>query len=389
MGEIRRKAVKIRQGKRTLFLTQFSVSDFEEEGFYRVDRLDVKGSKGKQRLLDERRAKSLAKDIIDADNEDEAFLPTSVLLAAEGRISYDEDRKELFFDRAPHAKICPLDVVDGQHRIEGLKIAAQTNPRLWNFQICAVIADGLSEAEMMLQFATVNIKQEPVNKGVQQHIIAVFHKQLEVEKLPWLPRWLRKVVRKGDDATALDIVKLLESDEKSPWRRRIRLADNQKKDPRLTIKQESFVSSIKRHLLARNHPYSQYLSSGNRDRILINFWQAVEDLFIDKSKPGNASAGTVVFKTNGLEFFHSISGPIINVLHKNRSYTVEAIKACILSVREVSDDVEGVMYPEYWQSGEEGHAGKINQGGIAKLVTGFLDALKETQKTSEEDSQVE
>lgn len=211
MNEVRRPAIKIQQGRRTLFLTSFTVKDFLAGDFYRVDHLDVQGTTGMQRLLNDSRARSFGKDVVDADKRDEAFLPTSVFLATEGIIGYDEQNKELYFDSDPARGVCPLDVVDGQHRLEGLKLAAEKSEHLLDFPISVVIAHRMGETEKMLQFVTVNTKQKAVDKGVVQHITARFTQMLDVEHLPYLPDWLRREVEKGGDDRGLRIIKRLYS----------------------------------------------------------------------------------------------------------------------------------------------------------------------------------
>ena len=356
--EIRRPAVRIRQGKRDLFLTSFCVSDFFAEDFCRVDRLDVQNARGMQRLLNTARARSFGKDILGAYEYDEAFLPTSVFLATGGVISYDESTKELFFESTPDAGICPFDIVDGQHRIEGLKMAAKENKRLRNFPISTIIAHEMTEAERMLQFVTVNTKQQPVNEGVAQHIIARFTGMDGLEQLPYLPQWLERQVKTGDNELALRIAKFLNDEDSSPWRGRIRFADNDTRDPRITINQAAFVRSVRRHLLAKNHPLSQVVTDEQRQRrILRNFWIAVERIFIST----DADEKSVVFKTTGLEFFHSISAPVINQLAKRMDYTVEAIEECIESVGDyLPSSAAEMMSPEFWQSGNK--ASGMNRG---------------------------
>ena len=372
MAEIRKPAVKIRQGKRVLLLTSFTVRDFTRENFYRVDRLDVKASAGMQRLLNERRIKSFGRDMIGADEHEEAFLPTSVFLATEGDIGYDENNKELFFDPSSDGGICPLDVVDGQHRIEGLKWAAQdkNNEHLMSFPITTVIAPKLTEAERMLQFVIVNTKQERVDPGVEQHIIARFTKMLDVENMPHLPDWLKRKVEKGDDDKALSIAIALNSDDDSPWHGRIQLADEYR-SPERTITQQTFVKSVKRHLLARNHPLLQITpDEKKRLSILKNFWRAIENIFVDTS----SDAPTVVFKYIGMEFFHAISAPIMNQLAKEKSYTADEFERSIRSAEsDLTSDVAGIMLPDYWQTG--GTASGLNSGAIAKLAKAFADAL--------------
>lgn len=372
MAEIRKPAVKIRQGKRILFLTAFTVRDFMTDNFYTVDRLDVKKSAGMQRLLNESRIKSFGKDIISACKYEDEFLPTSVFLATQGSIGYDEDSRKLFFDPSSDGGVCPLDVVDGQHRIEGLRWAVDRDSdySLLDFPISTVIAPNMTEAERMLQFVVVNTKQERVNPGVAQHIISRFTKMHEIENMPHLPGWLERSVVRGDDDRALTITKLLNRDSDSPWHGKIQLAD-EKKTSNHTIGQHSFVSLVKNYLLARNHPLPQIApEEEKRLAILKNFWIAVNNIFVDKEH----NTKTVVFKYVGLAFFNAISAPVMNQLAAERSYTVESFEKCIRSAEShIDGDASGIMSPYYWHVGSV--AGGLNSGAIAKLAKSFSDAL--------------
>ena len=375
MAEFRKPAVKIMQGKRVLFLTSLTVRDFMANEFYRVEKLDVRESTGMQRLLDTKRARRFGEDIIGADELNEAFLPTSVFLATDGDIGYDESTKELFFNSDARAGVCPLDVVDGQHRIKGLEYAAEKEPRLLDFPVSAVIAPNMSEAEKMLQFVVVNTKQQPVNQGVAQHITARFTKMLEVVDLPYLPNWLRKQAAKGDDERALDIAKDLNSESNSPWCGRIQFAD-EAKSARHTINQATFVKSIKRIILPKNHPIN-VVREGIRIPAMINYWKAVSDICVASAEDsGDAGARTVVFKYTGLEFFHLVFVPVLLQLAKNRTYTESAMKSCLLSVQSyLPSEAAVVLSPEYWQSG--GPASGLNRGGMQKMAAVCAEAFTE------------
>lgn len=377
MTEFRRPAIRIKQDKRYLFLTFLTVRDFmagdKHNVFYRIDRLDVKEGKGMQRLLDEARARSFGKDIMAANQQREAFLPTSVFLATSGNISYDESKKELFFDSSPQTGVCPLDVVDGQHRIEGLRHAAEKDARLLDFPISAVIAPNLSKAEKMLQFVVVNTKQRPVDSGVAQHITARFTRMLEVEKLPYLPAWLKTKAAKGDDDRALSIAVAFNEDEESPWYGRIQLADEAKDKKRHTITQASFVKSIKRVILAKNHPIN-LLPENKRIPVMRNYWRAVSDICVAQPDGLSTEINSVVFKHNGLEFFHLIFAPIVSHLARSMEYTEDKMKECLMSV-QLPPEAAGVLSPEYWQRG--GPASGLNSAGIQSMGAHFREAMVE------------
>ena len=384
MPEVRQPAVRIQQGKRTLFLTSLTVRDFLVEGFYQVDRLDVQSSKGMQRLLNKSRARSFATDLSEADDHNEAFLPTSVFLATEGSVSYDESRGDLFFDSAEIHKVCPFDVVDGQHRLEGLKIASARNERLLDFPISVVIAHNMSETEKMLQFITVNTKQQAVDKGVAQHITARFTQMLDVENLPHLPGWLRREVEKGTDDRGLEIARRLNNEEHSPWRGRIQFAD-ELKGPRHTITQKSFISSLKRILLNKYHPFNTLpVAEDKKVLILMNYWRAIDDLFIEGTDDYDGNTTPIVYKYNGVEFFLSIFAPLLNVLAKERRFTKDAFGEQILGVEEhLKPGSIEAMSPEYWMTGNA--ASGQNRSGIQHLINEFTTAI---QKASEQEVEV-
>ena len=379
MAEFRKSAIKITQGKRPVFLAFLAVRDLLAEGFYRIDRLDIRESTGIQRILDEGRAKSFCNDMLSAYEKGQALLPTSVFFATGGSVGYNESKGELFFDSAEQAGVCPLDVVDGQHRIEGLKMAVAKELTMLDFPVAAVIAPNLTEPEKMLQFVTVNTKQRTVDPGVAQHIVARFTKMKGVEDLPYIPYWLGKSVEQGDDARALGIAKDLNSDEKSPWRGRIQFADEEQWLPRHTIKQATFCKAVRKHLFTAGHPLGDVASKAKQLRILINFWTAVENIFVAPSEGHDQSADTVVFKSTGMGFFFPVFHRVLSQLSLHQDYTVKAMEECILSARDyLSPEIAGVMSPDFWVVGETAYtdsASKWNSSAAEKAAVRFVDAL--------------
>ncbi|MGU9951321.1 MAG: DGQHR domain-containing protein [Gammaproteobacteria bacterium WSBS_2016_MAG_OTU1] len=384
--QFRKLAVEIKQGNRHLYLTFITVRDFMADNFYRIDKLDVENEKGFQRLLNDKRALSFGMDIIDAYKVNQEFLPTSVFLATSGTVGYDRESNEIFFDSSPNADVCPLDVVDGQHRIEGLRMAIDKEPALLDFPIAVTIASNLTAAEKMLQFVIVNTTQRPVESGVAQHIIARFTKMQGVKNLPPLPKWLNKEVEKGTDEKAIDIAKFLNSDEKSPWRGRIRFSDEDKKNTRHTIEQKTFVTLVKRGLLTHGHPLYLTTSDQNkRLKILINFWTAVENIFVANSTENDEYVNTVVFKSNGIVFFHRVFYTVLKHLANKQDYTVATIEKSILSAKSnLSPDIEGIMDPEFWRSGNS--ASKWNNSGVIMDAAKFVEAFNQSNETSTDDA---
>jgi DGQHR domain-containing protein len=130
--KIKIPASRVRQGDLVLYTTSLRVKELVSPGFYNVETLDPDDThqKGYQRLLNKARAKQLADYIVQGQDSHDAFLSTSVFLATDKNITFDETNNTIEFDVA---FVGPFSVVDGQHRLKGLKMAAEKDNRVLNF----------------------------------------------------------------------------------------------------------------------------------------------------------------------------------------------------------------------------------------------------------------
>jgi hypothetical protein len=85
MAKIHIPAARIHQGALVLYATALKVGNLVSENFYNVETLDPAdpNDKGYQRLLNIARAKRLADYIVKGQDNQDAFLPTSVFLATD------------------------------------------------------------------------------------------------------------------------------------------------------------------------------------------------------------------------------------------------------------------------------------------------------------------
>ena len=141
----------------------------------------------------------------------------------------------------------PFSVVDGQHRIEGLKMAADKDPAVLDFEVPVNIGVNLSKLAQMCHFLIVNTTQKSVDPAVEQRIYARLTKALDVEDVPNLPRWMQRIVERGEDEQALKIVDYLNKTAESPWFKKIEMANEDSKSS--TVSQRTFVKAIKRYVL--------------------------------------------------------------------------------------------------------------------------------------------
>lgn len=90
MTHLERPAARIRQGNLTIYATSLRVRDLRQPNFYKIDTLDPDEGTGYQRLLNEARAKRLADYLLDGHKALEAFLPTSIFLATDKLVPFDD-----------------------------------------------------------------------------------------------------------------------------------------------------------------------------------------------------------------------------------------------------------------------------------------------------------
>ncbi len=234
---------KVKQGSLTLYTTSMKVSDLLRDDFYNVETLDPENSdKGYQRLLNKARANKLSDYIVKGQDSQDAFLPTSVFLATDKSIPHNEKNNTIVIDIS---SVCPFSVVDGQHRLEGLKMATSKDSRVLNFEIPVNIAVDLPKIAQMCHFLIVNSTQKSVDKSVEQRIISRLSEVLETEDIPSLPKWILNTVQRGEVEKAVKYVDFLNETEDSPWFKKIVMANSPAKN---AINQRSFVRAIVKYV---------------------------------------------------------------------------------------------------------------------------------------------
>jgi DGQHR domain-containing protein len=367
MTTITRPAALVRQGSLKLYSTSLQVADLIRPNFYTINKLDpADGGPGYQRILNEGRARRLAEYLLDGQIEGDAFLPTSIFLATSKDIPFDDTNNTITFDVA---QVGPFNVVDGQHRIAGLVKAAERNPDLLQFEIPVNIAVGLDDVSQMCHFLIVNTTQRSVDKAVEQQIVARLTAMIDLEEMPTIPRWIRRQVEKGEDARALVVTTYLNNDANSPWRGKIKMA-NQEDASGTTISQKSFVNSLKKYIFSSNNPLSNPNWDTKRPQILANYWKAVIELLVDPESP----KPSVIFKTTGVDLFHIVSATVFLHLANLKDFKKETTKEILTrGFSHLTGDNIAMSDPEWWQSGSV--ASGLNTAAVRKIATALNHAI--------------
>lgn len=340
------------------------MKDLVSEKFYSVETLDPedKSDKGFQRLLNTARAKRLADYIVKGQDTRDAFLPTSVFLATDQSISFNEANNTIEIDTSV---TCPFSVVDGQHRLEGLKMAAVRDPRVLEFETPVNIAINLPLIAQMCHFLIVNTTQKSVDKSVEQRIIARLTEALDVEDMPSLPKWILNTVEKGEVDKALKYAVYLNQTADSPWKGKILMANSEAEDT--TINQRTFVKAIVKYVLTANNPLTIINDFEKEKKIFLNYWKAVSKLLDDGSP-------SVLYKYNGVELFCKFSIPFFTKLQDRGSFTVATMETILASCFEnVEGEYAGVGHPDWWVTGS--NASFLNAGAINQVAQEMSKAL--------------
>lgn len=369
--KINRPAALVKQGGLTLYATSLRVSDLLIPNFYSVEQLDPEDprDKGYQRLLNKTRAKKLADYIVGGQETNDAFLPTSIFMATHKNISFNPSNNTIDIDID---EVGPFNVVDGQHRIEGLKMAAEKDKRVLDFEVAVNIAVNLSQIAQMCHFLIVNTTQKSVEQGVEQRIKARLTQAMEVLDVPSLPKWILKTVEKGEDEKALKYVDFLNSEKDSPWFNKIEMANSENNDA--TVTQKSFVKAIKKYVLVASNPVT-ISAEEKQHQIFLNYWTAITNI-IGTEEP------TVLFKYNGVELFCKFSIPFFGKMINMPNFKVSTMESVLNQTFEnMEGDYAGVGHTEFWVKG--GKASFLNSGAINVINTDMVKALHKSNQQKE------
>jgi DGQHR domain-containing protein len=364
MPKIHIPAARIKQGGLVLYATALKVRDLVSEKFYNVEKLDPsnENDRGYQRVLNIARAKKLADYIIKGQDNKDAFLPTSVFLATDKDIAFDDKNHTIEFDIAV---VGPFSVVDGQHRLEGLKMASQKDGRVLDFEVPVNIAINLPTIAQMCHFLIVNSTQKSVDKSVEQRIIARLTDALDIEDMPSLPKWILRTVERGEVERAIRYVDYLNEVDDSPWFEKIKMVNSDSGDG--TINQRSFVKAIVKYVLTANNPISIVKDFDREKKIFLNYWKAI------KSNLDDGDSETL-YKYGGVELFCKFSIPFFVKLQDRGNFTVPTMEKLLRDCFEnVEGDYAGVGHPDWWKTG--GQAGRLNAGALNAVCQEMTKAL--------------
>ena len=371
----------VRQSDLRLFGTNIPAKILIDEEFCTAQRLNENTGKGHQRALNEKRARELAGYILDSRRKRDGVFPSSIFLATESPIEFNEEKKTISFDLEE-----PFRIVDGQHRIAGFRFAKEeieANPDAYpdaleyvlNFEMPVVIAGNLSEFDQMQQFRTVNTKHVKIDANTVQSMDAWItrHKRAGGEHHTF-ERSLGKIVEEGKVLDSVDIVKFLNTHDESPLNGRFLFGGEKRRKAQKGEEKDTRISAstlsrcISQHILK-----DDFVDNKNAlEKKLLNYWKAVKQLLDPDGK------GVVLYQSNGLKPFTMIYRSVeFRVLEReNGGCTVENFKSVLKKGLDgVDGDYHGIGEPWFWEKGSEAHQKEIGSTVSNKVAKAIKAAL--------------
>lgn len=316
-----RIALKIKQRFGPFFVAKFTAEELLKMSYPDPLRRENEQLKGHQRLIQEERRKEILKYI---ESVDCAF-PSSIILAAnfpydkDGQVEQDElVRWSVSYEDGIHRlKIPDVEkkmavIIDGQHRVLAFKEATKEKKEME--LVCSVYLDLPSSLQAFL-FATINANQKPVPKNIAYELFG-FDLASETPET-WSPDKLAislcRKLNKEDSPFNKHIVPgaivLDEDDTEQSWHVStacivdciLRLITSKPKEDKYLLYKDGLSRFKKRSRRLLNErkdrsPLRELYINGNDGviyRIIVNYFQAVENIFEESFEAGSALSKTI------------------------------------------------------------------------------------------------
>lgn len=319
---------------RAVYSTVLKVKDLIEDRDFKIDfwRKEKKLDKnqGYQRIPTQSRLKKIVKFIEDEKNP---IFPTTILLGSRQKLEFksrDGESGTLKINR-------PLWIIDGQHRILGLRKAVHKGYLEWkDKELPVIILDNFNKPEETIQFYILNTTQKRVPTDLAQRLIRKISYE-KVSPITFSPSEEWKI--KG-----LQIIDLLnETDEEyNAWYGRIRLPNTERKKYHI-VSQNSFLNSL-RPLLSQGVLQGKEKPSDICYKIIRNYWFAIKKII---PEPFASPREYVIQKTPGVYSLHDLAN---RIMLGTNDFTRTYFRAILEKV--FTDDFDEI----FWRSRGEGAA---------------------------------
>jgi len=311
------KAIEYLIGEKPFYLGIIKAKDLVEN--FKVDSWSITNPQGYQRNLSQNRSKKFS----DYLSKCKGIFHQTVLINIRDKknIEYKNSNSTLKIDD-------PIYLVDGQHRISGLKILLESQPSYGDMPVPILVLKGFNREQEAREFLIVNKTQKGVRTDLADRLLSHVISEMDKELLEVIgirePKKLTELI--------VDVCDKLNKTKGTAWYKRITLP-NQKTKKNETIKQRSMTESLK-YLAKDSYIQSNYKSAKKLTDLLILYWAAVKELC--PKACGDTAKDYVLLKPAGPFILHRLL-PFV-AIQGGPNLTKTKIKNILAKIEEMNDD---------------------------------------------------
>jgi DGQHR domain-containing protein len=270
---MRVKAFRINQrgGKEgvRIFISSLTALDLIDR--YAIDRWTTENPGGYQRVPEERRFSERRGSIVRYLLKEMGCFPTSILINVRGELSFEED------EDFGWCSLGELDIgeerlwlIDGQHRVEGLKRAIERNADFEQYPVVVSILQLPERFDELMLFYIVNRRQRGVpTELAYRHL----QRMLWERGTDWLYDLEGKIgVQRG---LAAEVVDYLCEEPASPWHGRIQRVAEPRHEEHI-LRDKTMIRSVVEILKEKVFEGMKVKELAD---LLIDYWNAVSHIY--------------------------------------------------------------------------------------------------------------
>lgn len=278
-----------------------------------------------QRILDRARVKDIARYLL----EEDSILPNNVILAAreEVKITLTAD-STLQVEWETEQTSEPFSIIDGQHRVEGLKLIAAEHPEDYrDFQVPVTVLVDLPFYIQAELFSVINGRQKPVSRSRIYDLLGY---------MPLKDPTTRRGAYLGEMAVyrfCHHAVKVLNTSAKSPWRNRVKMRGTGQG----VVTQAALIDHLAAYLVPKKERanmrylpvlYSYFKSSDivGLARLLVMYFIGINLAWPDFWKTNETLGHSLFGKTNGVAVMFVVLHDLILAAGGAESLELELVR---------------------------------------------------------------
>ena len=359
------------------YTTVITVDDLQR--VHRIDWWDELNPNGYQRSLDHSRLSKIVKYIM----HEEGLFPTNIVCNIRNKVdfyphTYIGNYAEMGILRIPSS--IPIWIIDGQHRLYSLMLAAREDPSLKDYAFPVTIFNFENKYDEMRQFYVINDRQKRVRTDLaQRHLFRTINEQGELDLLQF------ETKDKIYSAQVMLVVDYLRLHSKSPWFNRIQIPTDLKKDKMHIITQNSMAKSL--------NPILKHMTYEQRKEImetpsvladpLIEYWSSIKTLLPDAfANPKEYQ----IQKTFGCTMFNLLYPDLISYIERESLSGANLIRDVLINTFNDFEEREGVnaLSSDFWHK-KTGHIYTQGSGmkSVRFLYRKFCEYLEEDDTLEE------